>query len=192
MGLMGRRALPAGHALWLPGDNGIHMFFMRFPIDALFLAKPAADGSRAVVAARRNLRPWVGMVPFVAAHRACWSCRPARSTRRRPPSATSSASPELASWAVASTTALRRMTAPVEIGTRRFPPIGLVILAAVGAFLLVVVATTSWPGATDEQAYWRAAVRFAAGGSMYDPSAVPGTPRTATGTRRRWCRCLRR
>jgi uncharacterized membrane protein (UPF0127 family) len=65
MGLMGRRSLPAGHALWLPGDNGIHMFFMRFPIDAVFLAKPAPDGSRRVVAAKRGLRPWVGIVPFV-------------------------------------------------------------------------------------------------------------------------------
>jgi hypothetical protein len=37
-----------------------------------------------------------------------------------------------------------------------------------------VIVTTSWTGATDEQAYWRAATRFAAGGSMYDPTAVPG------------------
>jgi hypothetical protein len=65
MGLMGRASLPVGHALWLPGDNGIHMFFMRFAIDAVFLAKPAADGSRAVVAAKRTIRPWIGMVPLV-------------------------------------------------------------------------------------------------------------------------------
>ena len=65
MGLMGRKALPAGHALWLPGDNGIHMFFMRFPIDAVFVTKPSGDGSRTVVAAKRGLRPWTGMVPLV-------------------------------------------------------------------------------------------------------------------------------
>ena len=65
MGLMGRRSLAAGRALWLPGDNGIHMFFMRFPIDAVFLGRPAADGSRTVVAAKRDLRPWTGLVPFV-------------------------------------------------------------------------------------------------------------------------------
>lgn len=64
-GLMGRRELTRGRALWLPGDNGIHMFFMRFPIDAVFLGKPGADGSRAVVAAKRGLRPWTGMVPLV-------------------------------------------------------------------------------------------------------------------------------
>ena len=65
MGLMGRRSLPPGHALWLPGDNGIHMFFMRFPIDAIFLGRPAPDGSRQVVAAKRDVRPWLGMVPLV-------------------------------------------------------------------------------------------------------------------------------
>lgn len=65
MGLMGRRSLPRGHALWLSGTNGIHMFFMRFPIDAVFLGKAAADGARPVLAAKRNLRPWTGLVPLV-------------------------------------------------------------------------------------------------------------------------------
>ncbi len=65
MGLMGRKALPESHALWLPGDNGIHMFFMRFPIDAVFVAKPGPDGSRTVIAAKAGLRPWTGMVPLV-------------------------------------------------------------------------------------------------------------------------------
>ena len=65
MGLMGRRSLPAGNALWLTGTNGIHMFFMRFPIDAVFLGKPGPDGARTVLAARRGLRPWTGFVPLV-------------------------------------------------------------------------------------------------------------------------------
>lgn len=64
-GLMGRRSLPAGHGLWLTGTNGIHMFFMRFPIDAVFLGRTESDGSRPVLAAKRNLRPWIGMVPLV-------------------------------------------------------------------------------------------------------------------------------
>ena len=38
MGLMGRRALAPGAGLWLPDSNGIHMMFMRFPIDAVFVA----------------------------------------------------------------------------------------------------------------------------------------------------------
>jgi uncharacterized protein len=65
LGLMGRASLPAGRALWLPGDNGIHMFFMRFPIDAVFVGKPSTDGTRLVISAKRDLRPWTGMVPFV-------------------------------------------------------------------------------------------------------------------------------
>lgn len=64
MGLMGRGSLAAGHGLWLTG-NGIHMMFMRFPIDAVFLGRPGADGGRPVVALHRALRPWVGLVPLV-------------------------------------------------------------------------------------------------------------------------------
>ena len=64
MGLMGRRSLPAGHGLWL-GGNGIHMMFMRFPIDAVFLGRPAPDGLRPVVSVHRGLRPWTGLVPLV-------------------------------------------------------------------------------------------------------------------------------
>jgi uncharacterized protein len=65
MGLMGRPSLAAGAALWLPGGNGIHMMFMRFPIDALFLGKPGLDGARPVVAASENLPAWRGLVPLV-------------------------------------------------------------------------------------------------------------------------------
>jgi uncharacterized membrane protein (UPF0127 family) len=46
MGLMGRRSLAPGEGLWLPESNGIHMMFMRFPIDAIFVgrAEPAGSG----------------------------------------------------------------------------------------------------------------------------------------------------
>jgi hypothetical protein len=65
-GLMGRSSLDAGAGLWLPDSNGIHMMFMRFPIDAVFLGKPDADGdARPVVAVRPGLRAWIGLVPFV-------------------------------------------------------------------------------------------------------------------------------
>ena len=60
-GLMGRPGLPPGEGLWLTG-NGIHMLFMRFPIDAVFLGRAAADGGRRVVAMRAGLRPWTGVV----------------------------------------------------------------------------------------------------------------------------------
>ena len=65
MGLMGRASLPADHGLWISGSNGIHMFFMRFAIDAVFLSKADRDGTRAVVAVRRSLAAWTGLVPFV-------------------------------------------------------------------------------------------------------------------------------
>jgi uncharacterized protein len=64
-GLMGRRDLAAGHGLWLPSENGIHMFFMRFAIDAVFLGRRSADGTRPVVSVHRGLRPWTGIVPLV-------------------------------------------------------------------------------------------------------------------------------
>ncbi|HLY15047.1 MAG TPA: DUF192 domain-containing protein [Candidatus Limnocylindrales bacterium] len=65
MGLMGRPALADGSGLWLPGSNGIHMMFMRFAIDAIFVGKPEADGSREVLAIRRALPPWRGIVWLV-------------------------------------------------------------------------------------------------------------------------------
>ena len=64
MGLMGRPALPAGSGLWLGGTNNIHMMFMRFAIDAVFLGRPDAEGLRRVVAVRRSIRPWTGIVWF--------------------------------------------------------------------------------------------------------------------------------
>jgi uncharacterized membrane protein (UPF0127 family) len=65
MGLMGRASLADGDGLWLPASNGIHMFFMRFPIDAVFLGRAGADGQRVVVAVVATLAPWRGIVPFV-------------------------------------------------------------------------------------------------------------------------------
>ncbi|MGZ6266698.1 MAG: DUF192 domain-containing protein, partial [Candidatus Limnocylindrales bacterium] len=45
MGLMGRASLAPDAGLWLPDSNGIHMMFMRFPIDAVFVDRPSdADG----------------------------------------------------------------------------------------------------------------------------------------------------
>jgi uncharacterized protein len=62
MGLMVRESLPPGGGMWLRPASSIHMLFMRFPIDVVFLAKPAADGSRRVTAVRPDLRPWTGVV----------------------------------------------------------------------------------------------------------------------------------
>jgi uncharacterized protein len=53
MGLMGRRDLPEGAGLYLRPCSSIHMFFMRIPVDAVFVDK---DG--VVVRIYASLRPW--------------------------------------------------------------------------------------------------------------------------------------
>ena len=64
MGLMGRASLPAGDGLWLPDENGIHMLFMRFPIDVVFVSGPVdgSSGRHRVLSVRRALPPWRGVV----------------------------------------------------------------------------------------------------------------------------------
>jgi uncharacterized protein len=52
-GLMGQRELPAGAALILSPCNEIHTFFMRFPIDVLYLDKDSR-----VVKVTHNMQPW--------------------------------------------------------------------------------------------------------------------------------------
>ena len=71
MGLMARPSIDHGFGLWLTGTNGIHMFFMRFAIDAVYLGKPGPDGARQVLAARRGVRPWVGLVPLIRGADGC-------------------------------------------------------------------------------------------------------------------------
>jgi uncharacterized membrane protein (UPF0127 family) len=51
--------------MWLPASNGIHMMFMRFPIDAVFVSRPDASGLRLVKSVHRGLRTWTGLVPLV-------------------------------------------------------------------------------------------------------------------------------
>jgi len=52
-GLLGRKELPAGRGLLIKKCNGIHMFFMKFAIDAVFLSKDDE-----VVYILRNFKPW--------------------------------------------------------------------------------------------------------------------------------------
>lgn len=59
LGLMFRRQLPAGSAMWIEPCDGIHMFWMRFPIDALFL-----DRQHRVVKVSRRLGLW-RVIPYV-------------------------------------------------------------------------------------------------------------------------------
>nr|WP_238401022.1 DUF192 domain-containing protein [Alloalcanivorax marinus] len=53
VGLIGRRHLATDQALWIPACRSIHMFFMRFAIDAVFL-----DGEGRVLSVRAGIRPW--------------------------------------------------------------------------------------------------------------------------------------
>lgn len=52
-GLMGAPDLPPGDGLLLDPCNSVHMFFMRFPIDAVYL-----DRNGVVLAIVSPLRPW--------------------------------------------------------------------------------------------------------------------------------------
>lgn len=53
MGLMGQTSLPMGEALHIVPCNSIHTFFMRIPIDVLFL-----DAENRVVRTYEALPPW--------------------------------------------------------------------------------------------------------------------------------------
>ena len=52
-GLLGRAGLDEGEGLLIKPAGSIHMFFMRFPIDAVFL-----DRELRVVKVAPNLKPW--------------------------------------------------------------------------------------------------------------------------------------
>ncbi len=63
VGLMFRRTLEPGRGMWIDPCNGIHMFFMRFAIDAVFLDRE--DRVRKVY---RNLKPWRAVPLVLGAH----------------------------------------------------------------------------------------------------------------------------
>ena len=52
-GLLGRDRLEPGGGMLIDRAGSVHMFFMRFPIDVVFLAR-----DRTVVGVRHRLRPW--------------------------------------------------------------------------------------------------------------------------------------
>ena len=58
MGLMGRDELPLGQGLWFDATSSIHMCFMRFPIDVVWVRKPKKNGWALVTGVSRNVRPW--------------------------------------------------------------------------------------------------------------------------------------
>jgi uncharacterized membrane protein (UPF0127 family) len=60
-GLLGRKTLPKGHGLLISRTWSVHTWFMRFPIDAVFL-----DRELSVLKIKRDLRPWRGASRFRA------------------------------------------------------------------------------------------------------------------------------
>jgi uncharacterized protein len=52
-GLLGRDNLAHGQALWIVPCEGVHTWFMKFPIDVLYL-----DRKTRVRKVRRVMRPW--------------------------------------------------------------------------------------------------------------------------------------
>jgi uncharacterized protein len=64
-GLLGRPPLDRGEGLLIEPCQSVHMFFMRYAIDVVFL-----DHEYRVVALRPELRPWRATRYFRAAHAA--------------------------------------------------------------------------------------------------------------------------
>jgi uncharacterized membrane protein (UPF0127 family) len=60
VGLIGRHHLEPGQGMWINPCNGIHMMFMRFAIDAVFL-----DRQERVKKVYRKVPAWWGVVWFV-------------------------------------------------------------------------------------------------------------------------------
>lgn len=64
VGLMGRANLAADQGLYFPRCNAIHTFFMRFPIDVVYL-----DADLRVIDVDASLAPWrMGKPRFKAKH----------------------------------------------------------------------------------------------------------------------------
>jgi len=52
-GLLGRDCLPSGAGLWIVPCESVHTFFMKFPIDLVYI-----DRNKKVKKVRSNVRPW--------------------------------------------------------------------------------------------------------------------------------------
>lgn len=58
LGLMGMRYLDGGCGLLLKGCTSIHMCFMRFPIDVIWIGETDAQGIAEVLRVDSEVRPW--------------------------------------------------------------------------------------------------------------------------------------
>lgn len=53
IGLLGKSSLPKNHALWIHRCRDIHTFFMKFPIDVIFV-----DSELKVTRVTNEIKPW--------------------------------------------------------------------------------------------------------------------------------------
>jgi uncharacterized membrane protein (UPF0127 family) len=60
-GLLGRTGLPAGGGLWIVPCESVHTFFMKFPIDLVYI-----DRKKVVKKVRSNVGPWRMSICFSA------------------------------------------------------------------------------------------------------------------------------
>ena len=63
IGLLAHSHLDAGEALWIKPCNGVHTWFMRFPIDVI-----AMDANGVIVDAVSTLKPWRMRLPKPGAY----------------------------------------------------------------------------------------------------------------------------
>lgn len=56
LGLSFRKSLPPNNALWIIPCNSVHMCFMRFSIDVIYL-----DADNRIKKIVTNLKPWIGL-----------------------------------------------------------------------------------------------------------------------------------
>ena len=57
-GLIGRRVLPEGEAMFFPACNDVHMWFMSIPIDVIFVRQTTDKRRFEVTSVRASARPW--------------------------------------------------------------------------------------------------------------------------------------
>lgn len=69
LGLMGRSDFRRGEGLLFPKCRSVHMWFMRIPIDLVFLRDGDAPQTYAVSRVVANARPW-SLLPFSDRHSA--------------------------------------------------------------------------------------------------------------------------
>ena len=72
VGLLATPEVAVDEALWIERAPSIHMFFMRYPIDAVFV-----DRNKRVVRVAAHLRPW-RVVPWVPGAADCIELRAGR------------------------------------------------------------------------------------------------------------------